>query len=261
MRQILAISRISLKLAYGPTFFIFTCIGALFVLPSLLYFFLPELAQFGYRNAGQNAALAGLGSINLFLIFLSISLSLAVLMKQFRRDNLIFLLSKPIQPTQIFLGTIIALIVVFLSCWAFLSLELLVIIALFSKEFLFRTMLALFPVALLAILYTTLAVFFFSLWPSFLSAIFPFLLILTSLARVDIQSLISSFNILWLKKIIDMSFFFIPPVGQVMAISLKKLDFLNVGVNIGPVLLHSISITVLLLSFALLWISRRFSKL
>lgn len=260
MRHILEIAHLSIKLAYGPTLFIFTAISALFVLFSLLYFFIPELAQFGSRLPGQNAALAGLSSINIFLIFLSIFLSLSVLMRQFQRDNLIFFLSKPLKPTQLLLGTTIGLAIVLLGYWALLSLELLVIIGIFSNNFLLQTLFALLPLAFLAIIYTCLCVFFFSLWPSFLSAIFPFLFILTSLARVDIKALLSSSN-LWLKRMVDLAFLFIPPIGQVMAISLKKLNFINVEQNSGLVLLHCVFIIIFFLTLGCLRISKKFSRL
>lgn len=261
MRKILAIAKLSIKLAYGPTFFIFMAIGSLFVVSSILYFFLPELAQFGSRDPGQNMAAAGLSSLNLFLIFLSIFLSLSVLTRQFRKDNLIFLLSKPVQSSQLLIGTALGLVIVFLSFWALLSLELLVIIALLAKHLLLQTLFALLPVVLLMLLYTSLTVFFFSLWPSSLSAILPFLFIITSFTQDDVFLLLSAGNIVWLKRLMQLAFFFIPPVGKVMAISFRQISLFDVEINLATTLAHAIFIAIFLLALGSLKVSRSFSKL
>lgn len=240
IRKIFQSAYLTLRLAYGSTFFIFTIITIFFVLTSLLYFFLPELGRLNAYSPAQNAATGGIGAINFFLIFLTIFLSLSVLLRQFQRDNLIFMLSKPLSACQLLLGTSLGLAIVLLTFWLIVSLELLIIISIFSPGLLLNTFISLLPLALVAILYLSLTVFFFSLWRSFFSALFPFLFILISFTRMDIKLLIAHTHIDWLKNMIDTSFLFIPPISQLAAISLKAIAVADIRINIALVLLQSI---------------------
>lgn len=244
MKKIFQIAGLTMRLGFGATFIIFTIIAALFVLSSVLYFTIPALNNFNNYNPAINAISASLGAINIFLIFLSIFLTFSLLMRQFQKDNLIFLLSKPITASQLLLGSSLGLLFVILSFWLILSSQLLLIIAVFSKTYLSLAFFSLVPVLILAFLYLSLAVFFFCLWPSFLSTIFPFLFIITSLAKTDVENLLLQANIVWLKKIIEMSFFFIPPVGQVLGVSLKNLGITNVKIDIIYILLQSAFIVI-----------------
>lgn len=258
MKNILEIVRLSLKLSFGATFLIFILISAIFVLSSVMYFVMPGLNKFNSQSPAVNATTMGLSSINIFLIFLTIFLSLAVLNRQFSRESLSFLLSKPIRPAQILVGTQIGLVLAFLAYWFILSLELVIIIFIFDKSFLLKATLALLPIIPLILLYTSLAVFFFCLWPNILCAIFPFLFIITSFVRLDIIELFSQTKLIWLKKLIETSFIFIPPVGQIMAISLDTINLISINIDIGRIAINSIFIILLFGVLALKRSSRIF---
>jgi hypothetical protein len=236
--------------------------AGLFVLSSLFFFFMPELGQMNTYTLGrvlrpqENAIIMGVGSINIFLIFISIFLSLSVLARQFQRDNLLFMLSKPLQAYQLLLGTQVALILALLAFWAVLSLELLFIIALNASSYVPIALEALLPVATLTVIYSSLAVFFFTLWPSFFSAIFPFMVIITSFARLDIKLLVSRTRLEWLVRLIDSGFILIPPIGQILGLPLKTLGIVDVPLNIVLLLGHSLALVVLLGLLSLKNISR-----
>ncbi|MEW6171319.1 MAG: hypothetical protein AB1472_07180 [Candidatus Omnitrophota bacterium] len=257
IKKILEIARLVMCLGFGATFLIFTIIAAIFVSSSILYFVMPQLANFNNYEPAINAISAGLGAINIFLIFLSIFLTFSLLMRQFQKDNLTFMLSKPITTSQLLLGTSLGILFVILSFWLILSSEVLLIIAVFSKEHLSLAVFSLLPVSILVFLYLSLAVFFFCLWPSNLSAIFPFLFIITSILRVEIQNLLLESKIIWLRKIIDISFFFVPPVGQVLGISLKNLGMTSIKTDTISILLQS----VFIITFFYLLSLRRIHKI
>lgn len=240
---------------------IFSIISALFVLSSLMYFTMPQLNRFNLAAPSVNATAMGVSTINIFLIFFSVFFAFSVLGRQFSRGNLLFLLSKPLNRSQVLLGSSLGLMFVFLLYWLILSLEVAAIISIFDKSYLFNALNALVPVVLLIPLYTSLCIFLFSLWPNILCAAFVFLFIFTSIARFDIITLVSQVNLAWLTKLIEASFFFIPPVGQVMGISLKALGLTDAPINIPQVILNSIFIFVFLHLLGARRILRAFSNL
>ena len=235
---------------------IFGLISSLFVLSSILYFLLPQLNRFNFQAPAVNATAMGLSSMNIFLIFFSIFLCFAILTRQFNRASLVFILSKPLRASQLLLGSSLGLMFVLFLYWLFISLEVLVIISVFDKSYLLRALTAVLPAAFLIPLYASLCVFFFSIWPSFFSAAFVFIFIFTSFARVDIIMLVSHANLPWLEKLIETSFFFIPPVSQIMAISLEAIGLINVRIDIPGVFLRSIFIICILHILAARRISR-----
>lgn len=261
MKNIFEIARLTIKMSLGLTFMIFSIISALFVLSSVLYFTMPQLNRFNLEAPSVNATAMGISTINIFLIFFSVLFAFSVLNRQFSRENLLFLLSKPLNRSQVLLGSSLGLMFIFLLYWLILSLEVAIIISIFEKSYLFNALSALLPVVLLIPLYVTLCIFFFSLWPNILCAVFPFLFIFTSFARFDIINLVSQVNLAWLTKLIEASFYFIPPVGQVMGISLKELGLINVAINIPQVVLNSIFIFIFLHILAGRRISRAFVNL
>lgn len=256
MKNIFALARLTLKMGLGPTFIIFVIVSALFILSSVLYFAMPQLNRFNLEAPSVNATAMGVSTINIFLIFFSLFFTFSVLKSQFARENLLFFLSKPLARAQILLGSSLGLMFVFFLYWLFLALEVAVIISIFDNSYLFNALSALLPIGLLVPLYVSLCIFFFPLWPNILCAIFPFLFILTSFARLDIISLVSQANLPWLKKMIEASFLFIPPVGQVMGISLKRLGLIEASINTPQVVLNSIFIIIFLHILA----ARRASK-
>lgn len=245
MKNILAIARLSVKMGLGVTFIIFTIVSAFFILSSILYFLMPQLNRFNFQAPAVNATAMGLSSISIFLMFFSIFLSLNVLSRQFAKENVSFFLSKPLKARELLLGSSLGVNLVLLLYWLFLFLEVVIIILVFDKSYIIHATIALLPMVLLIPLYTSLCVLFFSIWPSFLCAIFPFLFIITAFAKADCLRLISYTGMDWLKKLIETSFFFIPPLGQIMAISLKVIGLINVHINLGQVFLNSIFIVIL----------------
>lgn len=261
MKNIFEIARLTLKMGLGLTFIIFGIISALFVFSCVLYFVMPQLNRFNLESPAVNAAAMGVSTINIFLIFFSLFFTFSILSRQFSRENLLFFLSKPLSRLELLLGVSLGLMIIFLLYWLFLSLEVGVIISLFDKSYLFSALSALLPIILLIPLYTSLCIFFFSVWPNVLCAIFPFLFIFTSFAKFDIINFVSQANLAWLKKLIEASFLLLPPVGQIMGISLKALGLTNAPINITQVVLNSIFIFIFLQILAARRISKAFSSL
>lgn len=261
MKNIFELARLTVKKGLGPTFIIFAIISALFVFSSVLYFVMPQLNRFNLEAPSVNAAAMEVSAINIFLIFFSVFFTFSVLKSQFARENLLFLLSKPLSRSQVLLGSSLGLMLIFILYWLVLSVEAAIIILLFDKSYLFNALSALIPIILLIPLYVSLCVFFFSLWPNVLCAIFPFLFIFTSFARLDIIAFVSQANLIWLKKMVEASFFFMPPVGQVMGISLKALGLIDAAINIPYVVLNSIFIFIFLHLLGARRVSRAFSNL
>ena len=193
-----------------------------------------------FQDPVVSAKQLGFSAINIFILLISIFVSLGTLQSFLNKDRLILILSKPVKRWQFFLGIIFGLVFIMLINLIVMTLGLWLIIFLQTRELnlnIFGGMMIMFPVA---VIYISLVCFFYTFLPNALSGILAFIFVIAGFGSSDITNLIEkSFS--GLPKIgVKIGLLILPKINGLWALSLKMMKTLSLDINPAKILSHTI---------------------
>jgi len=230
------------KLMYGflilSIFFVYLA-GIAFILPSAF----QQLKEFGNFTPLENSLSIGITWINIFLMLISIFVTLTVLQEFLSKENLGMLLSKPIQRWHIIEGIFWGIFKILLLNCFIMSASLWLVIYYLGGRIVNYIWLATAVTLFLSMVYTSLVIFFFVLIPNAISGILAFFVIIAGFGASLIEEgkdIFINFPV-WFSRLVNLGIQILPKINFLLKISMKSLKLFAIEyINIPAVIHHTV---------------------
>lgn len=245
MRRVFAIARDIIRLAsHEKWLWGFLSIAILFLTMANMVFMMkqPMLENLTKLDASLQI---GLVFINIFCMIIALLASLGILKEYLREDRLLLLFSKPIYPRELYWGIFLGLGLIILSIWIAMVLFLQLTILLHKHIFIEYLIAGFTPAIIIGIICISLVLFFYNFYPNGLSALFSFLIIVSSFGVSLSLSSDSFITGVW-KEILYFESFLIPKINQLLGISMNWLKLFAIDINSSSIILHSFLFIIIL---------------
>lgn len=233
----------------------FLVLSILFVLLSNMPFFINDTELFEGMPPKIASIQIGFMGINMFLMLISVFISLNVLQDTLSEHNLSILLSKPIKRWHIIEGVFFGLFKVLFLNWLIMVLSLWIIIYFHTQEFNINILPGMGISLILVMIYISLVIFFYTLIPNAISAILTFFIIIAgfgvSLSKEYFES-VSKFLFFMAKLGLEL----VPKINLLFGISMNVLGIFKLRISYYPIFLHTIIFLVILHILSCLKFSR-----
>lgn len=216
----------------------FLILALLFVSIVNIPFWLKDLEPFKEMPPEKNALQVGLFFINVFLVLISVFLSVIGLSHFLSSERISLILSKPVRRSEYILGIISGLYFVLLLNWFILVSTLFFILFLHTKYMDLSIYLGMLPSVLLSFICIGLVIFFYTIIPNFLSGILSLFVLLSGFG-LTLEDIKKSEH-LFLGRLIRLGAIFLPKVNSLFGISFDMLEIFEVRVNKLSTILHTV---------------------
>jgi ABC-type transport system involved in multi-copper enzyme maturation permease subunit len=221
------------RMMYG-----FLVLSLLFVLLANMPFLLNDPRLFDGLSPKAASIQIGFMGINIFLMLICVFLSLNVLQDILCDHNLTILLSKPVRRWHILEGIFLGLFKIIFLNWLIMVAILWSLIYFYTRQFHINILIGMSISLILSMIYISLAIFFYSLVPNFISGVLTFFIIIAgfgvSLSGEYFKSL-PGFLFFWIKLGTEL----IPKINSLFGISMDILEIFKLKINYLLIFLHT----------------------
>ena len=229
------------KLIYG-----ILMIAVLFILMTNLPFKSEEFIIFKDKPIEISAINFAFFFINLFLLIISIFVSLSLLQNGLTKDRKLLLLTKPIRRSELWLGIIFGLFWIFSLVWLVMVIETLVILFIHTQTINITIFPAMSLILLLSFLYTSIVSFLYTFMPNSLSGIFAALIIFSGFGSSEVLRMTEGMFSAYFTNLMKMSVFLLPRIAHLLGISMNMLGIFSEELGVFSTILHTIGLILLL---------------
>ncbi len=262
IRTVLVISRdvcraaLKERMMYG-----FLLLALLFILMANVPFAVNDPKVFGNESAPVAALQIGFVSINIFIILISIFVSLSTLQNFLAWERLVLLLSKPVRRWQILEGVILGLFEMIFLNWFLMTSGVWLVIFSQTRVWAWYIWTGMSVTILMALLYVTFVVFFYCIIPNAMAGILTVMVIIAGFGIPMARELFAtSASPGLVRSIFEFSLNALPQINRLWGLSMKYLAFFDLKIYVWPIVLQTVALIVVLNLLAVLKF-RRFSQL
>ena len=188
-----------------------------------------------FQDPLGSAKQLGFSGINIFLLLISIFVSLGTLQGFLNKDRLILILSKPVRRWQLFSGIISGLFFIVLINLIVMTLGLWLIISMHTRELNLNIFLGMGIMFVVAAIYISFVCFFYTFFPNALSGILAFIMAVAGFSSTNITNLIEgAFSGLFLKGA-KLGILILPKINALWAIYLRTTQTLYVETDYSSI--------------------------
>jgi len=223
------------RLMYG-----FLIVSMFFVLMANAPFFFDFSPVLGDVPSEAIALQIGFMGINIFLMLISIFITLNILQEMFSKDVLIMLLSKPIRRWEMLEGISLGLFKICFLNWFIMAASLWLVIVIHLKQVHNYIWLGTSVSLLLVMIYISLMLFFYTIIPNAISGILTFFIIFAGFGSSLAPEVFNTLHPLasWFAKL---GGGILPKVNELNGISMNLLRIFEIeNVKTMPILAHTL---------------------
>lgn len=238
------------KLMYG-----FLLLSLLFVLLANMPFVINNPDLFEGMSAKVASVQIGFIGINIFLLLTSVFIGVTVLQDFFAESNIVLLLSKPIKRWHVLEGICFGMFKIIFLNWLIMVSSLMIIVNFHTLEINAFIWSGMSVSLVLALVYISLLIFFYSFVPNAISGILTIFIIIAgfgvSLTQAQLASLPQPI-LFFVKTGLEA----IPKINLLFGISMNALGIFDIPIKTLPIFLHTIIFLAVLHSISYFRFSR-----
>lgn len=243
------------KMLYG-----FLLLALLFILMANVPFMIDDPKVFGGEAPAVAAIQIGFVSINVFTILIAIFVSVGTLQNFLNEERLLFLLSKPVRRWQILEGVVLGLFKTLFMNWFLMTSGLWLVLISQTRMLHLYVWTGTAVTVLMALLYVSLVVFFYTLIPNTMAGIISVFVII---AGFGVQLAEHAFEVTafpaFMKWALGIGLKLLPQINALWGVSMQKLALFDLKINAAPVILQTITL-IIVLNLVSCWRFRRFCR-
>lgn len=228
------------RMLYG-----FLLLAFLFILMANVPFMVDNPKVFDGQTPEAAALQIGFVAINIFTILIAIFVSLSTLQNFLSRERLAIMLSKPVYRWQVLEGVVGGLFAMVFLNWFLMTAGVWLVVVSHTKGLAFVIWKGLAVTVILALLYVTLVVFFYSFIPNAVAGVLAMLVIIAGfgapLAEGVFQSATSPALV---KEALKKGLYILPPINALLGISMGALKFFKLRIDPFGIFLHAVCVIV-----------------
>jgi len=221
-------------------------IAIMFILMTNLPFRSEEFRVFKDQPAEFSAVHIAFLFINLFLLIISVFLSLNILQSGLSPDKTVLLLTKPVRRWELWLGIIFGLFWILSLVWLVMVIETWIILFIYTHKINIVMFPAMAVILLLSFLYASIVSFFYTFLPNTLSGIMAALIIFSGLGSPEVLRMTEGLFSSYFRSVMKLTVFFLPQIVHLLGISMNLLGVLSEKVNALPIIMHTIGLILIL---------------
>ncbi|HAJ56413.1 MAG TPA: hypothetical protein DCL35_01440 [Candidatus Omnitrophica bacterium] len=230
------------RMMYG-----FLLLAFLFILMANVPFAVNDPKAFDGQPPAVSAVQIGFVSINIFMVLITVFVSLSTLQNFLDRQRLVLLLSKPLSRWQIIEGVMLGLFETVFLNWCLMTAGVWLVILSQTRELAFYVWSGMSVTALMSLLYVSLVVFFYIIIPNSAAGVLTIFLLIAGLGVPFAQELFDSTRYPHLvSSLLRTGLNVLPKVNDLWGISMTELGLFGLKIQAGFVILHTIALIAVL---------------
>jgi ABC-type transport system involved in multi-copper enzyme maturation permease subunit len=230
------------RMMYG-----FLLLAFLFILMANVPFVIDDPKVFSGQTPAVSALQIGFMTINIFTILIAIFVSVNTLQVFLSKESLVLLLSKPVRRWQIFQGVVLGLFEMVFLNWFLMTMSLWCVIVSQTRVLALPIWSGMSVTVLMALLYVSLVVFFYTLIPNAVAGVLTILLVIAGfgvpLARETFGRMTQTG---WVGSFLEFGLNVLPQINGLWGASMKTLDLFALQINTAPIYWQTLASIVIL---------------
>lgn len=230
------------RMMYG-----FLLLAFLFILLANVPFVIDDAKVFGGQAPAVSALQIGFMAINIFTILIAIFVSVNTLQNFLSKESLVLLLSKPVRRWQILQGVVLGLFEMVFLNWFLMTMGLWCVIVSQTRMLALPIWSGMSVTVLMALLYVSLVVFFYTLIPNAVSGVLTILMVIAGfgipLAR---ETFGRATEAGWVGSFLNFGLNVLPQINALWGVSMKTLDLFQIEVHAAPIVCQTVGLIIVL---------------
>lgn len=234
------------RMMYG-----FLLMAFLFILMANVPFAVNDPKAFDGQSPVVSAVQIGFVAINIFMVLITVFVSLSTLQNFLDRQRLVLLLSKPMHRWQIIEGVILGLFETAFLNWCLMTTGVWLVILSQTRELSFYVWSGMSVTALMSLLYVSLTAFFYILIPNSAAGVFTIFFLIAGLGVPFARELFEpSRYSYFVSKLFQVGLNILPQINDLWGISMVELGMFRLKIHAGFTIFHTIALIAALNALA-----------
>ncbi len=224
------------RMMYG-----FLLLALIFILMANVPFAVDDPSAFEGQPAEVSAVQIGFVSINIFIILITVFVSLSTMQDFLGRQRLVLLLSKPIERWQIIVGVILGLFEMVFLNWFLMTAGVWLVILSQTRQLALYLWSGMSVTVIMGLLYVTIVVFFYTLIPNAVAGVLSIFLLIASFGVPYAKELFADARYPGLvAKLFQIGLNIMPKINDLWGVSMVELGMFDLKVNAARIIVHTL---------------------